>query len=537
MDRRDFIKISLSLSGLLPGLQSCAPSVPGLSITGANAELGHQLRDNHLFPEPISVTEQDIVIIGSGISGLSAARTLFQAGKKDFTILELEAHIGGNAAAGENKTSRFPLGAHYVPLPNTGLKDYLHFLEEAGIVTGYNEKGLPVYKETYLCQAPQERLYINGLWQDGLVPFHGVPEADQQQIKAFLQQMALYRSAIGTDGKYIFDIPIDQCSKDPEHLVLDNITFKYWLERNGWNSPYLHWYADYCTKDDFGTAYDEISAWMGIHYFASRKGQAANAQSSDVLTWPEGNNFLAQKLAAAFPADQVRKGCMVVRVLQQKHNKTAIDYYNTKEHKIHRIICKQCISAIPQFVFNKICPEKGRMYHTAQHMQYAPWMVATLNVSSNKLEDRRGQSMCWDNVIYNSSSLGYVTATHQQLQSYQDSYNLTYYLPLSGTDEKEMRHIALQRSKEEWAEIILNDLQIVHPNIKSCTNSIAIQVWGHAMCKPLMGKTWSGSRFILQQSICQRIHFAHTDLAGSSIFEEAFYQGIRAAEKVIKQLV
>jgi hypothetical protein len=276
---------------------------------------------------------------------------------------------------------------------------------------------------------------------------------------------------------------------------------------------------------------------MGIHYFASRKGQAANAQSSDVLTWPEGNNFLAQNLAAAFPAQLIKKGCMVVRIQQESHNKIAVDYYDTKTHKVQRIICKQCISAIPQFIFNKIYPDQSRIYHTVQHMHYAPWMVATLNVNAYKLEERRGQSMCWDNVMYNSSSLGYVTATHQQLQSYQGSYNLTYYLPLSNTDEKEMRRIALQRSKEEWADIILNDLQTVHPNIKSCTNSIAIQVWGHAMCKPLIGITWSGSRFMLQQSIGQHIHFAHTDLAGSSIFEEAFYQGIRAAEKVIKQLM
>lgn len=533
MDRRDFIKISLSLSGLLPGLQSCAPSRPSLNQTGANWNLGHQLRDKHLFPEPTAIIEKDIVVIGSGVSGLSAARTLFQAGQKDVMVLELESQIGGNAAAGSNSTSRFPLGAHYVPLPNTELTDYLQFLQEAGVILGYNDKGLPIYEETYLCQAPQERLYINGVWQEGLVPAHGVPDEDMQQIKAFLQQMAEFRTAKDKEGKYLFDIPIDRSSRDVYQQNLDNMTFKYWLTYKGWNSPYLHWYANYCTKDDFGTGYDEISAWMGIHYFASRKGKAANAQYSDVLTWPEGNNFLVKKLAAAIPEQQIHTGCMVIKV-QQMDGKVAVDYYNTKDHKAYRILCLQCISAIPQFIFNRLYPDTGRNY-ISHYLNYAPWMVATLNVRASELQDRRGQGMCWDNVLYNSNSLGYVAATHQQLASFQDNYNLTYYFPMTGRNEQEMRRIALDRTKEEWADMILTDLKTVHPNIAACTNSIAIQIWGHAMCKPVPGMVFDSIRYTLAQSIEDNIHFAHTDLAGSSIFEEGFYQGLKVATKVLKQ--
>lgn len=37
----------------------------------------------------------------------------------------------------------------------------------------------------------------------------------------------------------------------------------------------------------------------------------------------------------------------------------------------------------------------------------------------------------------------------------------------------------------------------------------------------------------LQQPIDNKIFFAHTDLAGISIFEEAFYQGIKAAKQIL----
>jgi hypothetical protein len=45
---------------------------------------------------------------------------------------------------------------------------------------------------------------------------------------------------------------------------------------------------------------------------------------------------------------------------------------------------------------------------------------------------------------------------------------------------------------------------------------------------------WSGARAAGQQPF-RGIHFAHTDLSGIAIFEEAFHHGIRAAEEVLKE--
>jgi hypothetical protein len=36
-----------------------------------------------------------------------------------------------------------------------------------------------------------------------------------------------------------------------------------------------------------------------------------------------------------------------------------------------------------------------------------------------------------------------------------------------------------------------------------------------------------------KEPIGQKVFFAHSDLSGISIFEEAFYQGMRAAEQMI----
>ena len=44
------------------------------------------------------------------------------------------------------------------------------------------------------------------------------------------------------------------------------------LDQNGYTAPTLHWYLNYCCRDDYGTRYDKVSAWAGLHYYCSRWG-------------------------------------------------------------------------------------------------------------------------------------------------------------------------------------------------------------------------------------------------------------------------
>jgi hypothetical protein len=44
----------------------------------------------------------------------------------------------------------------------------------------------------------------------------------------------------------------------------------------------------------------------------------------------------------------------------------------------------------------------------------------------------------------------------------------------------------------------------------------------------------SGQRQLASRPIDNKVFFAHTDLSGISIFEEAFYQGIGAAKQVLE---
>ena len=190
-----------------------------------------------------------------------------------------------------------------------------------------------------------------------------------------------------------------------------------------------------------------------------------------------------------------------------------------------------CIMAIPQFVAARVLKDKDRIADVATHFQYSPWMVANLTVE--KLEERTGAPPSWDNVFYDSPSLGYVVATHEMVQQSIPKRNLTYYLPLTDGIPAEERKKAGQRSHAEWASLVLKDLKKVHPDIEEKTENLDVMLWGHAMVQPLPGIAHGNIRSRLGASV-DNIHFAHTDLAGVSLFEEAFYQGIKATDKVME---
>jgi NAD(P)-binding Rossmann-like domain len=101
--RRRFLKNFLTLIAASPYWVACKNTVRRIAMrfSGAPVTLGHRLLTQD-FP-PISKEERvKILIIGGGISGLSACRTLVKNGETDFLLLEMDHQMGGNSASGEN---------------------------------------------------------------------------------------------------------------------------------------------------------------------------------------------------------------------------------------------------------------------------------------------------------------------------------------------------------------------------------------------------------------------------------------------------
>ena len=501
----------------------------GGAILGANAALGHALRDGK-FPAVSAQAETGIAIVGGGIGGLAAARRLKRKGFSDFLLLELESRAGGNAVSGKNEVSAYPWGAHYVPLAGSDSIEVKELFAELGVITGSDAGGLPIYNEEYLCADPMERLFIHGRWQEGFLPQVGLTAADQRAVESFFSEMRRLRMARGRDGRRAFTIPVDASSPDREFTCLDQMTMTEYLRKQGWlESAPLRWYVNYCCRDDYGAGIEKVSAWAGVHYFASRDARAANAPSYAVVTWPEGNGWFVRQLQSGITSN-LHSSCAVWNVEPQGDG-LAVDYFDAAKQQSIRLHAGGVIWAAPNFIARRAI--QALRQQPTGGAAYSPWMVANLTLDS--LPAGHGMDLAWDNVLYESDGLGYVVATHQDLQPVPQRTVLTYYQPLDQDDPAIARQKALVRSHAEWCDLILADLGQAHPDLPQHLLNLDVWLWGHAMVRPVPGFIWGAARAHMQQPL-GNIVFAHSDLSGISIFEEAYTRGVRAADLLLSRL-
>lgn len=529
MDRREFINyLGLGLLGMPLAIQACNSSQTKFQSSEylSHSDIGHYLRNDIAIPKLFYKDTSDILIIGSGISGLMACRELEKKTNYKIKIIELSHQAGGNAIAENNQVSSFPWGAHYLPIPALHQNELLDFLAEIDIIE-YYENDLPYYKEEYLCMDNKERLFINGQWQDGLIPQFNIGQEDKLEIEKFLQLIKSLRSSKDKNGLFYFDIPVTNSSRDNDFFKLNEISAFEWLQKENYSSPYLHWYINYCTSDDYGSNYKSTSAWAMLHYFASRKGQAANAKYDDLLTWPEGNAFLAKKIINQL---KTKICCNEIALkIEYKPNEIIVYHLNTVTKKWTQTKCKKLILNTPFYVTKKLLPELKNKVNIQQFNSY-PWLIANITLATPT--EKNGIELSWDNVIYNSKALGFVNANHQSFSQKNENIVLTYFYALNEKSAKECRAFLYSKNQLELESIVLNDLKQIYDIAKLNIKEFKYRIIGHGMISPSPNFLFSKDLAFFNKA-WNNIYFCHTDYCGISIFEEAFYKGIETAKKII----
>ena len=547
MQRRHFL--GSAAAALLAG---CQPPPPALefAFAGIDLERGHALRDllaQGPLPAPTLVRRAQVIIAGGGVAGLAAARSLRLAGVHDFALLELEDTPGGNSRAGAVNGVACPLGAHYLPVPGDHAPEVQDLLEELGL--RQRVAGRWQYDERHLCHSPQERLYFEREWQEGLLPVQGVGEATLEQYRRFSQAVgAASRAARFTMPQFA---ALDaKTGLAPAHQALDAMTFEAWLQQQGLDDAHLRWYLDYCCRDDYGAGMARVSAWAGLHYFASRHGfhapgEAVAEDREGVLTWPEGNGWLTQQLATPLKAQgQLQTGTSVLRIAETRRG-VEVDAFNHHSGNVERWQAPRCIVALPVFVAARVVQNPPAfLAQAAQRLQWAPWAVTNIHLNA-PLADRPGAAPAWDNVIYGDSNpggLGYVDASHQRLDPRPRPTVLTYYQALG--DVADARQQLATQGAEHWGRAALAALAGPHPDVLQRATRVQVTRYGHAMSIPVPGvqtflsqiglQGTPGKRKLLLNGERQRalptpatarLAFAHSDWSGYSVFEEAFTRG------------
>ena len=530
MKRRTFLSaaVALPLASLACGKKK-APEIP-CAFAGPSLELGHALREG-VLPPPDSYESVPVLIVGAGIAGLSAAWRMEGAGFRDYVLLEMENEVGGTSRSGANAISPFPWGAHYVPAPTREVKALVRLLDEAGVMEGYDAKGEPIFAEQHLIHAPEERIFEKGQWWEGLYLHLGESPEEKRQYKTFFDEVDRWTRWRDRQGRRAFTLPRFRGSDAPEVRALDRLSFAQWLDERGLTSERLRWFLDYACRDDFGGRLETVSAWAGLFYYASRK-EGPGEESRPLLTWPEGNGFLVNHLKGCC-ADRVRTGMAATRISPVEGG-IEVAAWDARQGRAVGWRARKVVFAGPVAMAGRLIPQlaqaRGKTHFQA--FQASPWMVANLTLKARPRET--GFPVAWDNVIRDSSGLGYVVATHQTPHDRGPTV-WTYYHPFTGESIRSEWIRMLTLDPAACRDLILGDLRRVHPDIDACVTRIDIMRWAHAMVRPRVGLLW-GPELELARQPFMGIHFAHSDLSGFALFEEAQDHGLRAAEEVLGAL-
>jgi hypothetical protein len=544
-------------------LTGCEPSPIGIEggFVGAGFERGHKLRDPAVLAAlrakaPAFEQRTDVLVLGGGVAGLAAADELSRS-NRSFALLELEDRVGGNARghmmrAGDRMV-RCPLGAHYLPVPPAGAVHVQQLLVSLDLARGSGESfALTSQGKRHLAHAPQERLWWpadehnpQGRWQAGLLPQVDSQSASQQQYRRFAQALAQVMEATR------FELPVFSSSSERKGQVagvqraFDAINFESWLREQGLRDEGLLWYLNYCCRDDYGADVSEVSAWAGLHYFASRHGfrapgdTALAAEDRGVLAWPQGNAWLTERVAERIEAarpEALKTGHLVLSVEdvgEATRREVLVRTWHAASGQVGAWRARDVIAAMPLRQAARVMAAPPLALLAAVKAQKtSAWLVANIAISEPLIERERSAQLqlAWDSVLYHGAGLGYIHAGHQSIGASGPTV-LTWYHAL-GTQRSAAQSL-LDLPWHHWRDLIVAELGGPHPDLVRKIERIDLMRYGHAMSVPAVGvfqSASSGALHALRKAPPDaRVRFAHADLAGYSVFEEAWSLGIDIA--------
>ncbi|MFZ6694002.1 NAD(P)-binding protein [Undibacterium sp. SXout20W] len=532
MKRRSFLLSAGAIgAATAAGMWRWQEIYPQINAPGRIA--GHYLRDHSRLPVPTEFIETEVAILGSGIAGLTAGWKLRKEGLQNVLMVS-GPELYGNAASGNFGDLAYPTGAHYLPVPSVESFHVREILSDLGIILKNPNSERPYYDERFLLHAPEERLLFNGRWQENLIPTEGVPQIELDEHRRYFNEIERLRQIRDASGKRIFALPSTFSSREPAWQELDKISFKAWLEKNGYISPTLHWYLNYCCRDDFGARYEHVSAWAGLHYFCSRAGKAENAESGAWLTWPGGLGPIAEKLATGV----LRKDGTVYKLV---NTASGVDVYcfvlDQGVPKTYIVRAKTAICAMPLMVASHVIPFiRDFGFDPQLHMPtYAPWLVANFLMNDFPVE-LPDAPLAWDNVVYQEPGLGFVVSTHQDIRRTPPAKTVfSSYVALSNLTPEAARRWMDKATPDELLDLAMADLKAAYGwEFSTYVERVDITLRAHAM--PIPAPQFRSNVGLQSlRELTGSILFAHSDLSGFSVFEEASWWGYRAAQTILKK--
>lgn len=486
-NRRDFIKFVVAgavASGcpldaaLLPAPPEVAPA-----LEGEDNKICHQVRDGKAFSRPPVSAHHDVVIVGGGVSGLTAAYLLQN---RDSLLLEKEPHFGGNAYLMEFQGQAYGTGSAF----------------------GDNEVVVAFAKEIGLEPLPVNNFdptIVNGefvadTWGDGIdkLPYPApVKEAFKRLRKEWLA------------------IDFSQRKDELANLPLTDLMKGY--------PPEVQLWWDGFGASSWGSRSEDSPAAMGV---AEMQWMAGPNRKDDRYTWPGGLGALSKHLVDILQpkhADRMLTGATIVSVSNEK-NAVNVTYMQGTELKT--VAAKAVIMATPKYITRRIVegiPEKQN--DAMQQLRYIPY--ALVNLIFDKEIYRKGyDSWCPGNSFTDFIVADWVV---RDQAGYKPKYNiLSCYTPLR---EEQRKLLLNEQTSRKLAGDVLKDFQKLLPNTNVDPVEVHIYRRGHPMYMTTPG-LYTKVQPLLRTPV-DRVFFANTDSEGPV---SSTTQAITGARRVVKEV-
>jgi protoporphyrinogen/coproporphyrinogen III oxidase len=493
-NRRDFIKfvvagavtsgcpIDLSLFAQTGDAQNNhAPDVDG-----EDNRICHQVRDkgSSFFKRPPASARHDVVIVGGGVSGLTAA---YRLQHRDFLLLEKEPHWGGNAYAMEYEGSTYATGSAFL-----AKDEYTYqFSKEIGL------EMLPVNSaDASIIQG----VLVPDTWGDGLdkLPYSA---SVRESFKKFKKEML----AIDMEkrGKEICDTPFSDFMKAyPQELT-------QWWDAYG--------------PSNWGATSEDTAAVVAIE---ALQEMAAESRADDRYTWPGGLGAITKKLADILQPkyqDRMQTGATIVAVVSEKEE-VQVTYMLGGELKT--VAAKAVIMATPKFITRRVVaglPDKQS--DAMQEIRYIPYPVVNL-IFDKPLFNHGYDTWCPGNSFTDFVVADWVI---QKQPGYQQKFNiLSCYTPMK---EEDRSHLLTESGARGIAANVLSDFQKLMPDFNVDPIEVHIYRRGHPLYMSTPG-LYTQVQPLVRRPM-DRVFFANTDAQGP---ESTTNGGILAAQRAVKEV-
>jgi monoamine oxidase len=468
--RRDFIKfvVAGSIASGCPIdkalLADSSTNVPVANVEGEHFAVCHQVRDGNTFTAPDVTRKADIVIVGGGMAGLSAAYFL---GGKDWLLLEKEDHFGGNAYQEEFAGQAYSTAAAY----DFRGSDSDHLAKEIGL----NLLPIDMPDPTIV-----NGVYTPDTWRSGLsqLPY---PKETIAGFKRFTEE--------------ILKIDTRKEILEMDSKPFTEITAKYAPELTKWWDGY--------GLSNWGAVTADTTAFIGV----SDAQYLIKGEDSTRVILPGGLGCISHKLVEVMKpknGERMLGGATVMSVAPGA-NEVRVTY--ARGDQLTTVGAKFVLMCCPKFITSRLV--KGlptEQKQAMQRMRYAP--VPMINMIFDKEIYRKG----YDNWCPGNSFTDFIVAdwTIRNQPGYHPKYEiLTFYSTLRESE----RALLLEESNcKQFAGKVLTEFQSLLPEFRVDPIEIHLYRRGHAMMMAVPGQ-YTKNRFIASRPM-ERIFFGNSDSGG-----------------------